>query len=168
MKKILFLLLLAGAGVSAAAQIVRVRGGRPVLTLPDSCVSLLPENEFVHVCCEVKDDHLYCSVDGKGILSCELPNYPSMVSVATDSKDELFVKVVNFAEKEDQVEISLDCNVEDAYQVTRLTGAADAENSLENPDCVKDETILCKGASREFIFSAPPLSINVLRLKKNN
>lgn len=39
MKKILFLLLLAGAGVSAAAQIVRVRGGRPVLTLPDSCVS---------------------------------------------------------------------------------------------------------------------------------
>lgn len=36
MKKILFLLLLAGAGVSAAAQIVRVRGGRPVITLPDS------------------------------------------------------------------------------------------------------------------------------------
>lgn len=148
------------------AQIVR--GTLRVKPLTEKVDLILPENEFVHVCCEVKDDHLYCSVDGKDILSCELPNYPSMVSVATDSKDELFVKVVNFAEKEDQVEISLDCNVEDAYQVTRLTGAADAENSLENPDCVKDETILCKGASREFIFSAPPLSINVLRLKKNN
>ena len=126
----------------------------------------LPAGGFVRVRCEVREDHLYCAINGEEVVSCELPNYPSMCSVATDTDDEVFLKIVNFAETEDAVEISLECEVESAFTVSRMTGKADAENSLEAPDHVCDERLSLEGASKEFTFRAAPLSINVLRLKK--
>ena len=146
------------------AQIVR--GTVRIKPLTEKVKVDLPLGEFVRVRCEVKNDRLSCSVNGNEIVSCELPNYPSMCSVATDTENEVLVKIVNFAEKEDCVEISLDCEVESAYTVSRMTGAADAENSLECPENVKDERFEAKGASGEFIFKAAPLSVNVLRLAK--
>ena len=47
-----------------------------------------------------------------------------------------------------------------------LTGKADFENSLDNPDQVHDTTTMLTGAGRCFTFTAPGLSVNVLKLKK--
>ncbi len=100
------------------------------------------------------------------IQTVELPNYPSMCSVCTDSDEEVILKIVNFSEKEDDVWITLDCDVEPEYRVEYLTGEADAENTLADPEHVRDRQETRIGAGRDFVFSAAPLSVNVLILKK--
>ena len=89
-----------------------------------------------------------------------------MCSFVTENKEEIIVKVVNFAEKEDSVEITLDAPVKSDYIAEVLTGAADAENSLEEPEKIRDKVYNLSGASEKFIYTAPALSVNVLRIKK--
>ena len=67
---------------------------------------------------------------------------------------------------DDPVCISIDCDVKSEYEVSQLTGKADFENSLDNPDQVHDTTTMLTGAGRCFTFTAPGLSVNVLKLKK--
>lgn len=105
-------------------------------------------------------------LNGKLIDTVELPHYQSMCSVTTDTDDSVIIKIVNFSETDDPVCISIDCDVKSEYEVSQLTGKADFENSLDNPDQVHDTTTMLTGASRCFTFTAPGLSVNVLKLKK--
>ena len=105
-------------------------------------------------------------LNGKLIDTVELPHYQSMCSVTTDTDDSVIIKIVNFSETDDPVCISIDCDVKSEYEVSQLTGKADFENSLDNPDQVHDTTTMLTGAGRCFTFNAPGLSVNVLKLKK--
>ena len=105
-------------------------------------------------------------LNGKLIDTVELPHYQSMCSVTTDTDDSVIIKIVNFSETDDPVCISIDCDVKSEYEVSQLTGKADFENSLDNPDQVHDTTTMLTGAGRCFTFTAPGLSVNVLKLKK--
>lgn len=105
-------------------------------------------------------------LNGKLIDTVELPHYQSMCSVTTDTDDSVIIKIVNFSETDDPVCISIDCDVKSEYEVSQLTGKADFENSLDNPDQVHDTTTMFTGAGRCFTFTAPGLSVNVLKLKK--
>lgn len=105
-------------------------------------------------------------LNGKLIDTVELPHYQSMCSVTTDTDDSVIIKIVNFSETDDPVCISIDCDVKSEYEVLQLTGKADFENSLDNPDQVHDTTTMLTGAGRCFTFTAPGLSVNVLKLKK--
>ena len=105
-------------------------------------------------------------LNGKLIDTVELPHYQSMCSVTTDTDDSVIIKIVNFSETDDPVCISIDCDVKSEYEVSQLTGKADFENSLDNPDQVHDTTTMLTGAGRCFTFTAPDLSVNVLKLKK--
>ena len=105
-------------------------------------------------------------LNGKLIDTVELPHYQSMCSVTTDTDDSVIIKIVNFSETDDPVCISIDCDVKSEYEVSQLTGKADFENSLDNPDQVHDATTMLTGAGRCFTFTAPGLSVNVLKLKK--
>ena len=105
-------------------------------------------------------------LNGKLIDTVELPHYQSMCSVTTDTDDSVIIKIVNFSETDDPVCISMDCDVKSEYEVSQLTGKADFENSLDNPDQVHDTTTMLTGAGRCFTFTAPGLSVNVLKLKK--
>ena len=105
-------------------------------------------------------------LNGTLIDTVELPHYQSMCSVTTDTDDSVIIKIVNFSETDDPVCISLDCDVRSEYEVSQLTGKADFENSLDNPDQVHDTTTMLTGAGRCFTFTAPGLSVNVLKLKK--
>ena len=103
-------------------------------------------------------------LNGKLIDTVELPHYQSMCSVTTDTDDSVIIKIVNFSETDDPVCISMDCDVKSEYEVSQLTGKADFENSLDNPDQVHDTTTMLTGAGRCFTFTAPGLSVNVCLL----
>ena len=89
-----------------------------------------------------------------------------MGSTAADTEDGVILKIVNFADAEEPVEITLDCDVESAYTVGLLTGKAEDENSLEEPEKVRDVRLEKEGAARRFTYLAPALSVNILTLKK--
>ena len=89
-----------------------------------------------------------------------------MCSVATADEKNIYIKIVNFSEEPDDVRIALDCDVKNSYSVDRFCGDPHAKNTMDHPDSVRDETILCTGAAREFVYTAPGMSVNVLRLQK--
>jgi len=126
----------------------------------------LPEGEFVRVRAEYSPTEVRFFINGTEALSAELPSYQCLASVATDSDDEVIVKVVNFTEESQPVRILLDCDVEDAYTVEYVSGTAEDENSLEAPEAVSDVTETRTGASRDFVLDTPAMSINVAVLKK--
>lgn len=105
-------------------------------------------------------------VNDSQVHKVAVPNFPSFVSVVTDTHDEIIIKAVNSNSKQDDLEINLDCNVEEAYEAVILTGNKDAENSFELPENVRDVTEKRVGASKCFVYEAPAYSVNVIRLKK--
>ena len=56
--------------------------------------------------------------------------------------------------------------VTDSIYEAALQRNATDENSLEDPEHVRDVTLERSGASREFTYTAPALSVNVLKLVK--
>ena len=114
----------------------------------------------------VRGHQVTLEVNGKTIDTVQLPTYPAMGTVATEDDEHVFVKIVNFADAAEPVEITLDCDVETDYTVGLLTGNAEDENSLEKPENVHDVTVHASGASRAFTYVAPALSVNILTLTK--
>ena len=126
----------------------------------------LEKNAFNHLKYTVSDHHVILEVNGAAIDTVELPSYPTMGSVVTDTEDKVIVKIVNFADTPERVDITLDCDVASVFTVGLLTGGAEDENSLENPKNVHDVLLQAEGASRSFAYEAPALSVNVLTLTK--
>ncbi len=126
----------------------------------------LKKNDFNHLKYTVSGHCVTLEVNGETIDTAELPAYPAMGTVATDDDEQVIVKIVNFAESTEPVEITLDCDVEEDYSVDLLTGNATDENSIEKPENVHDVSFRTSGASRAFTYEAPALSVNILKLTK--
>ena len=127
----------------------------------------LKENEFNHLKYTVSGHAVTLEVNGETVGTEELPSYPAVGTVATDTEDSVILKIVNFGDREEPVEITLDCDVEPDYTAGLLTGNATDENSLEDPEHVHDVLLRLSGASRSFTYTAPALSVNILTLAKN-
>ena len=127
----------------------------------------LKENEFNHLKYTVSGHAVTLKVNGETVGTEELPSYPAVGTVATDTEDSVILKIVNFGDREEPVEITLDCDVEPDYTAGLLTGNATDENSLEDPEHVHDVLLRLSGASRSFTYAAPALSVNILTLAKN-
>ena len=126
----------------------------------------LKKNDFNHLKYTVDGHFVTLEVNGERIDRVELPSYPAMGTVATEDDVHVFVKIVNFSDSTEPVEITLDCDVEEDYTVGLLTGNATDENSIEKPENVHDVTLQASGASRAFVYEAPALSVNILTLTK--
>ena len=126
----------------------------------------LKKNEFNHLKYTVNGHFVTLEVNGETVDTVELPSYPAMGTVATEDDKHVFVKIVNFADSAEPVEITLDCDVKENYTVGLLTGNATDENSIERPENVHDMTLQASGASRAFTYEAPALSVNILTLTK--
>lgn len=148
-------------------QATLMRGGFRLEPVAEPVDVNVRYGEFNKVHYELRSTEVDLYLNDELIQTVELPNYPSMCSVCTDSDEEVFIKIVNFSEVEDHVQITLDCDVESEYKVEYLTGEADAENTLADPEHVRDRQEIRMGAGRVFVFNASPLSVNVLILKKN-
>ncbi len=126
----------------------------------------LKTNAYNHLKYTVSGHQVTLEVNGEVIDTAELPSYPAMGTVATDSEDSVIIKIVNFGDREEPVEITLDCEVESGYTVGLLTGSAEDGNSLEDPEHIHDIILRASGASGAFTYRAPALSVNVLTLTK--
>lgn len=109
---------------------------------------------------------LWCCLDGRKVMEAELPHYDELQAVVTEDEDTVFVKLVNISQEAKAVEICLDVDVCDAYQADVISGNPGDKNTLEEPEKVKEHQVKDSGAGRQFIYEAPALSVNVLRLKK--
>lgn len=123
-------------------------------------------NAFNHLKYNVADHTVALEVNGEPAGTAELPTYPAMGSVATDTEDTVILKIVNFSPDAEPVAIALDCDVQPDYTVGLLSGNATDENSLQRPENVRDVLLHASGASRAFTYEAPPLSVSVLTLSK--
>ncbi len=130
-------------------------------------VSLTP-GAFHKFSYQIEGHYVNLYLDDELLEKAELPSYPALGSVVTDSDSEVIIKIVNFGYEEDTVEITLDCDVESEYTVGLVTGQDVDENSLDTPEKIVDTAFAATGASKRFTYQAPALSINVLRLKKCN
>lgn len=142
------------------------RGSFPPVPISEPAPVRLDKNAFNHLKYTVEGHTVTLEVNGATAGTVELPGYPAMGTVATVTDEEVIVKIVNFADEKEPVEITLDCGVKPDYTVGLLTGGAEDENSLENPEKVKDRLIRATGAARRFVYEAPALSVNVLTLKR--
>ena len=138
---------------------------RPVSAPKDACLRM---NEFNHLKYTVSGHTVKMEINGTVTDTAELPSYPAMGTVVTDTDTDVIIKIVNFSDQEDPVRIELDCGVESDYSVGLLTGNAEDENSLDAPENVHDILLQASGASRDFVYSAPPLSVSILTLKKRS
>lgn len=143
-----------------------MRGGMRMEAIAESKDVKINYGEFNKIHYELGQTHVDLYLNGELIQTVERPNYPVMCSVVTENDEEIIVKVVNFSEREDSVEISLDVPVKDEFIAEVLTGEAEAENTLEEPEHVTDVILNLSGAGQNFVYKSPALSVNVLRLKK--
>ena len=142
------------------------RGSFPPKPISEPADAPLKAGAFNHLKYTVSGHRLILEVNGETVDTVELAHYPAMGSTAADTEDGVILKIVNFADAEEPVEITLDCDVESAYTVGLLTGKAEDENSLEEPEKVRDVRLEKEGAARRFTYAAPALSVNILTLKK--
>lgn len=142
------------------------RGSFPPVPVSPVREVRLRMNEYNHLKYTVAGHTVTLEVNGEAAGEAELPSYPAMGIVATDDDRQVTVKIVNFSDDPEPVEITLDCGVEEDYTVGLLTGNATDENSLEKPENVRDVTLRASGASGRFIYEAPALSVNILKLTK--
>ena len=126
----------------------------------------LKVNDFNHLKYTVSGHSVTLEVNGEEIDTVELPSYPAMGTVATDTDGQVIIKIVNFGDSDEPVGITLDCDVEPDYSIGLLTGNATDENSLDEPEHVHDVLLQASGASRNFCYNAPALSVSILTLKK--
>ena len=126
----------------------------------------LRKNAFNHLKYTVSGHSVILEVNGETIDTVDFPSYPAVGTVATADEKQVILKIVNFGDGDEPVNITLDCDVEKDYTVGLLTGGATDENSLEDPEHVRDVLLEQSGASRHFTYTAPALSVNVLTLKK--
>ena len=142
------------------------RGSFPAKPISEPKDVRLRMNEFNTLKYTVSGHKVTLEVNGEILDTAELASYPSMGTVATATEDTIFLKIVNFGDREEAAEITLDCDVEPDYTVGLLTGNATDENSLETPENVHDTVLQASGASRSFTYRAPALSASILTLTK--
>lgn len=107
-----------------------------------------------------------CYVNGAHVQRAELLWFPQTPAVATEDGDTVILKVVNYADREEKVEITADCQLESAFSVDRMSQRPEARNSFDDPFCVTPEKLVLTGAGNSFVYRAPAWSLNILKLKK--
>ncbi len=142
------------------------RGSFPPAPLSEPKGVRLRMNAYNRLKYTVSGHFVTLEVNGETVDTVELPYYPAMGTVATDSGDSVILKIVNFSDEPEPVEIALDCGVKPDYTIGLLSGNAEAENSIDEPEAVRDMVLQASGAARSFVYEAPAMSVNVLTLAK--
>jgi alpha-L-arabinofuranosidase len=127
----------------------------------------LKVGDYNHFRYEADGRRMLLYLNGKLLHEAAVPAFRAVSSVACGTDSEIIIKAVNMSEEEQDIEIILDCEVEDEYEACRVSGEKNAENSFERPYNIYDEKYRLTGAAKEFVYKAPALSANVIRLKKS-
>lgn len=153
----------------------KIADGKSVLYQPSSAGDIImsPEikadilmDRFNRFGYSAHDSKVYLFINGRLLCEVKLPSFPSLFATAGSSGNELVVKLVNMSEKADRVNIMTECGIEDGYEAITVSGHRTDENSFKEPFKISEKSSMRCGASEDFIYEAPPLSVNILRLKK--
>jgi alpha-L-arabinofuranosidase len=104
------------------------------------------------------------------IISFGLKDSTLASSCLMDKKTgDIILKLVNVSEEPKPVKINLSGfkNIVPEAQKTLLSGSADAENTFENPGSIVPQLSIYKLSSR-FEYSAPAMSLTVIRIKRKS
>ncbi len=104
--------------------------------------------------------------DGVTVMTADIPHYDEMQSVVTDDDETVIIKIVNIADVERDVEITLDCPVESGYAASVISGLPTDKNTMEYPEAVVERHMELEGAGKAFTHKVPAYSVSVLKLKK--
>ena len=108
-------------------------------------------------------------INGRLVHEIGLPSFPSIFAAAGNSDagtGEVVLKIVNMSSESDSINIITDCCICPDYGVSVISGEKTDENTFAKPDRIAVREICLNGASDNFIYEAPPLSVSVVRLKK--
>ncbi|MDF2941898.1 MAG: Alpha-L-arabinofuranosidase [Herbinix sp.] len=153
----------------------RIKGGKstfqekhypePIALTSEASVKLTmgAYNKFKYV---VTGKKMSLSINDVLVQEASVPSFPAMAAVVCDTEQEVIVKIVNMSPDPDDINISLDCDVENEYKVNRLTGGKYDENTIDNPTKVQDIEVKSSGASKQFVYRAPAYSLNIIHLNK--
>ena len=134
---------------------------------PHKAIPALRCGEWMKVRVEAEHECVRFYLDGELVMEQPVISYPTIASSASTTKDTIIFKVANIANADEPVEIELDCDVADEYELSVLTGdSPQAENTFDAPDAVSVHTCTATGASRNFTYTAPACSLSVLKFKK--
>ena len=122
--------------------------------------------EYNKIGYETTESSMKVYLNDEFVKEVTVPNFPRIASVTTETEDEVIIKIVNIHKEAEDVAITLDVDVLGEYNVHFCAGDPDDMNSLDNPTNVCDEEKVLTGAAKEFTFTAPASSINVLTLRK--
>ncbi len=110
--------------------------------------------------------NVYCYIDGEKVMEAELAHYDEIQTIALEGDNQIILKVVNISEKENNLEINLDCEISEKYTVGSISGSPSDKNTMDNPEKVVDIWREEKGASKSFQCMIPANSVNVFVLNK--
>lgn len=114
---------------------------------------------------ETREDRFDVYADGRHIQTAWLDSYPGIECAADTDGDRILVKIANMTSAADEVEISLDRDVETGYTAEVLAGDPAAENALDRPEAVAPVLERRTGAGRRFRHTVPAMSLSILTLK---
>lgn len=136
------------------------------IELSASAEAELKTGEFNQFRYEVNGKKMLLYLNGKLLHEASVPAFQALTAIVSDTDSEIIIKAVNMSEENDEIEITLDCDVENDYEAYVVSGEKTAENSFDNPQNVCDVIYSLTGSARKFVYKAPALSANVIRLKK--
>ena len=126
-----------------------------------------------HIVFETDLTRMKISADGRVLHDLAIPANPVIAASAAvgaaaggTGEKELVIKLVNLSDREEDTEITLDCEVEEDYSVITVTGEREDRNTLDEPERIRDVRRECTGAAGSFVFRACPRSANVLLLRR--
>lgn len=91
--------------------------------------------------------------------------HPLISAVATQDRENIYLKLVNVSGQKEEVEILTDCAVEKEVLAEVLAAGPSEVNSFEEPERVSAScTRICGG--KEYVYAAPAHSVSVLVMKK--
>lgn len=160
---------------SVRNQVWKMQDGMSATRVPRFFDKPLSEEEKVPVAVTFGEYHHYkmvctaygyeCYIDDELIHKKEHTLHSLVHAVATQDKDKIYLKMVNVDDEEKDIQITVDCPVEEKIIAEILAGAPEKVNSFEDKEQVSAVRREVLGGS-EFTYRIPAHSVNVLIMNK--
>ncbi len=122
--------------------------------------------EYNHIRIVTRKGGYDCYLNGTLAQKAEMVPYPVISQLVSADDSHIYVKIVNFGDEAETMEIALDSPVEPVYTAEVLTGAPKDTNSLEEPLKVAPVSRSYSNGGSRFTYEAEACSFHVLKLTK--
>ena len=156
----------AGWGNSQHAVEDIYNGGK---TQPATSRGHIENNRWYTLKVEVRGNHIATYLDGAKVhdFTSEAPDVLYANAETDDKTGNLIVKIVNFGDEDQPVDIHINGTYRKGYTVSTLQGDAKDENTPDAPHTVEPKTeSVSTPFGNDTQFLAPANSLSIIRLKK--